>query len=58
MLSCGTPERLVLSLFNRTSIFFGKDNFDKFKDPHLFKHPIEGIKGKLGFLKYKGQLPE
>jgi len=30
----------------------------KFKDPHLFKHPIEGIKGKLGFLKYKGQLPE
>jgi predicted helicase len=29
-----------------------------FKDPHLFKHPIEGIKGKLGFLKYKGELPE
>ena len=30
----------------------------KFKDPHLFKYPIEGIKGKLGFLKYKGELPE
>lgn len=44
---------------NDPSIWADRNSFNwKFKEPHLFKHPIEGIKGKLGFLKYKGELPE